>query len=174
MKKISFYLLIPAIFFGLILNQKFYAQEKNQVYNVTETEIIKFIKFFPELKNTIENSSDDENIIMMSIQKTPITKLNMLAVKNGFKDHADLLRVCGGAILGYAMIKMKEAEEQMNQELNSLTPEMKAMIKPQLDAIKLQLKKYEKQVSNETINAVKKHYEEMNKLFESTPVEKED
>lgn len=142
-------------------------QEKQVIkFDVRETEVAQFIKIFPELKNTLETSSGDESAMLMAMQNLPVVKLEALAKKYNFKDTADLMRVCGGTITAYAMLKMKEAEAQLNQELSTLPADMKVLMKSQIDAIKLQMKKFENQISDGTVSAVKNHYDKLNQLFE--------
>ncbi len=136
-----------------------------QTYNVSEDEVARFLIAFPKVKELLGKGTGDESALLMAIKKQPIKGLDEIARSNGFKDQADLLRVCGGSVAGYALLKLRESEAQFNQRLSSLTPEMKAMMKPQIGMIKQQLKKYESQVSEGTLAAVKKHYDAMDKLF---------
>ncbi len=133
-----------------------------QTCNVSEDEVARFLTAFPKVKELLGKGAGDESAFLMAMRKQPLKGLDEIARNNGFKDQADLLRVCGGSVAGYAILKLRESEEQLNQ---SLTPEMKAMMKPQIELIKQQLKQYESQVSEATLAAVKKHYDAMDKLF---------
>ncbi len=139
--------------------------KSQEIYDVNENDVNKFISVFPQMKAAIKEGTSDSLSFLTAVTGMQTQKLLNIAKDNGFKDDKEMIRVCGGVVSAYAILKMKESEVQFDKSLAELPAEMKAMMKTQIGTLKSQLKTYENRVTKGSVDAVQSHYAEMEKLF---------
>jgi hypothetical protein len=155
-------LIIPSLF---VFADEKPSEETKKIYNASEEDILKFIKACPNIKKAFGMNTTDEQKLLTSMKTHPAVEIAKIAKTYGFKNEEELRNVFETVIAGFALLRLKEIEAKLDESIASFPPALAATMKPQLDKIKKDLCKYDDKVSPETIELIKKHCPELEKLF---------
>ena len=125
-----------------------------------------FIQEFPKF-NPLSGGmgkSGGVNIKAMA-SGTNLTKLNAFAVKNGYKDFREFAKAFTGVMSGYMYYKTKDVKKMFEAQLKTLPPATAALMKSQMKPMDRSLKKLEKTVTPELLEAVKPYKDTMDKIM---------
>jgi hypothetical protein len=135
------------------------AAEKEKVCDVSEEEVLNFIKVFPKLHEKLNVKSADPDSFLKAIQGNK--DIANFAKECGYENENDMMRVFSGVLASYAFLKYEESEALLKESMATLPPALAAAMKPQLKTIEKTLQDQKKLISDKTIDAVKKHYSEI-------------
>ncbi|MCK5844080.1 MAG: hypothetical protein KAG97_05185, partial [Victivallales bacterium] len=117
-----------------------------------------FFKEFKREKTELRKVSKRgaSNNVLGALMKSPskLAKLKKFASKNGYSDFNEFVASLSGVIMSNGYLKLESSEKIIADKLKQLPPQMAAMVKPQIDALKKMKKQYEAKLAPETIQAV--------------------
>ena len=168
MKKFLSVLLFIATFAVFSIN----AQDsgKPPLLSASEDEVVKFIAAFPEfLKENRElNPADPGSVTaVMSTIAANRDKWETFAKDKGFASYEDFMKVSSAVTTAYAYQLLQHNAAQLEKQIPAGA---KNLAKAQMKLVKEQISQYSKMISPETLDAVKNHTDELQKIL--IPTEK--
>jgi hypothetical protein len=139
--------------------------------SASEDEVIKFIAAFPEFlkENKGLNPADPDSVaaVMTTIAANK-EKWETFAKDKGFTSYDNFMKVSSAVTTAYAYQLLQHNVAQLEKQI---PPGAKGMLKDKLmKPVREQINKYSKMIAPETLAAVKKHTNELEKIL--IPTEK--
>lgn len=146
---------------------------------LTQAQVDKCVKIIPAYFNEFKNEKRKiQNINKGSTPSTSVetllsnakmlSKLKTFASQNGYSDFNDFIVSFSGVMMSYGYLKIKQSEKLIAAKLKQLPPQMKAMVQPQINALKKVKKQYAEKLTKETIKAVSAHMSEIDSVLASS------
>jgi hypothetical protein len=146
---------------------------KPPLLSASKDEIVKFITAFPEFlkENKDLNPGDPGSVatVMTAIAANK-EKWETFAKEKGFPSYDNFLKVTTAVTTAYAYQLLQHNSAQLEKQLASMPAAAQGLAKAQMKPIREQMNQYSKMISPETLEAVKTHMDELNKIF--IPTEK--
>lgn len=138
--------------------------------SASEDEVVKFIAAFPEfLKDNKElNPADPASVTaVMSTIAANKDKWETFAKDKGFASYADFMKVSSAVTTAYAYQLLQQNAAQLEKQIPAGA---QSLAKAQMKLVKEQISQYSKMISPDTLDAVKNHMAELQKIL--IPTEK--
>ena len=143
---------------------------KPPLLSASEDEVVKFIAAFPEfLKENKELNPTDPGSVtaVMTTIAANKEKWETFAKDKGFTSYDNFLKVTTAVTTAYAYQLLQHNSAQLEKQIPARA---QALAKAQMKLVKEQLNQYSKMISPDTVEAVKNHTDELNKIL--IPTEK--
>lgn len=171
MKKLLSVLLFAIIFAAFSINSQ--DAEKPPLLSASEDEVLKFIVAFPEfLKENKEFSPSDAGSVTAAMTAIAANKekWELFAKENGFIGYENFLKVTTAVTTAYAYQLLQHNSAQLEKQIAKMPEVAQALAKAKLKPVREQMNQYKKMIAPETLETVKNHTDELNRIF--MPVEK--
>jgi hypothetical protein len=147
--------------------------EKKAMLSVSDEEVVKFINAFPEFlkENKDLNPSDASSVTAaMTTIAANKDKWEAFAKDKGFTSYENFLKVTTAVTTAYAYQLLQHNSGQLEKQIAKMPEAAQAIAKAQMKPAREQINQYSKMISPETLEVVKNHMDELQKVF--IPAEK--
>ena len=139
---------------------------------LTEAQVEKCVKIIPafynkfkkekrKIQNIKKGGTPSTSVEALLSNAKKVAKLKSFATKNGYTNFNEFIVSFSGVMMSYGYLKIKQSEKLIDAKLQQIPPQMRAMVQPQIDALKKTKKQYAKKLDPATIKAVSAHMSEI-------------
>ena len=140
---------------------------KQPLLSASEDEVVKFIAAFPEfLKENKElNPADPDSVTaVMTKISADKAKWETFAKDKGFTSYDNFMKVSTAVTTTYLYQLLLHNSEQLEKQISSI-PGAQNVAKARLKPVREQISQYSKMIAPETLEAVKNHMDELQKII---------
>jgi hypothetical protein len=143
---------------------------------LSEAQVEKCVKVIPAFYNTFKSEkarlrktsrkgASANALDALLANKAKLAKVKNFAFENGYSDFNEFIISFSGVMMTYALLKLEGSEKLIASKLKQLPPQMAAMLKPQIDALRKMKKQYKSKLAPETIKAVTPYVSTIDKII---------